>query len=88
MKATERAFYTSENGDVWLLVRDSDGAMSVTHRPNVASGGVGHTIELGAFLMNERHTAQNRVLQALIATLLDQSPESEAEFLKSIRSPE
>lgn len=49
MRFGERVFYTSENGDRWMLVTDDD-IVSVRHIPNAASGGAGRTIELGAFL--------------------------------------
>jgi hypothetical protein len=68
MRFGERVFYTSENGDRWLLVTDDD-IVSVRHIPNAASGGAGRTIELGAFLTKERHSAQNQALRALISSL-------------------
>jgi hypothetical protein len=69
MRNGERVFYTSENGDRWLLLSSSDDIVSVRHVPNAASGGEGTTYELGAFLIQERHSAQNQALRALIASL-------------------
>lgn len=68
MRFGERVFYTSQNGDRWMLVTDDD-IVSVRHLPNAASGGAGRTIELGAFLTQERHSAQNQALRALISSL-------------------
>jgi hypothetical protein len=68
MQNGERVFYTSENGDRWLLLAGID-IISVRHVPNAASGGDAKTYELGAFLIEERHSAQNRALRALISSL-------------------
>lgn len=69
MQNGERVFYTSENGDRWLLLSNDNDIVSVRHVPNVSSGGEGRTIELGAFLIEERHSPQNQALRALISTL-------------------
>jgi hypothetical protein len=69
MQNGERVFYTSENGDRWLLLSDDDDIVSVRHVPNQASGGEGRTIELGDFLVRERHSPQNQALRALISSL-------------------
>lgn len=68
MQNGERVFYTSENGDRWLLLSGED-IVSVRHIPNAGSGGESKTFELGAFLIEERHSAQNQALRALIASL-------------------
>lgn len=39
MQNGERVFYTSENGDRWLLLAGEDEIVSVRHVPNAASGG-------------------------------------------------
>lgn len=70
MAATKVNFYVSENGDTWLLLKEDD-ILSVQHRPNAASGGEARIFELGAFLVQERHSPQNRALRDLIASLLD-----------------
>jgi hypothetical protein len=69
MQNGERVFYTSENGDRWLLLSDEDDVVSVRHIPNASSGGQAATYELGAFLVRERHAAQNQALRALISSL-------------------
>ena len=68
MSIGERAFYTSENGDRWLLLSGED-AVCVRHQPNAASGGAAKTIELAGFLIEEPHSPQNQALRALISTL-------------------
>ena len=69
MSNGERVFYTSENGDRWLLLSTEDEIAAVCHIPNAASGGDQQTFELGEFLVQERHSAQNQALRALIASL-------------------
>lgn len=68
MQIGERAFYTSENGDRWLLLSGED-IVSVRHQPNAASGEAPKTFELGGFLIEERYSPQNQALRALISTL-------------------
>lgn len=86
MAVEERIFYTSENGDEWLLIDVGD-TVAVRHRPNASSGGEAQTIDLAEFLMSERHSAQNKALHKLIATLTHAPPsESSEEVLNSIRS--
>lgn len=70
MSNGERVFYTSENGDRWLLMSSGENTVSVRHVPNAASGGVGKSYDIGAFLMEERHSAQNQALRALISSLV------------------
>jgi hypothetical protein len=65
----ERVFYTSENGDRWLLQSGEDDIVSTRHIPNAASGGEEKALEFGEFLIKERHSAQNQALRALIASL-------------------
>lgn len=78
MEVAMRVFYTSENGDEWLLVRDENEVVSVVHRPNPPSGGQRHIIDLSTFLAQEPHSAQNQSLQRLLATLVAE-PEDAAE---------
>ena len=69
MSTSERVFYSSENGDEWLL-STHNGTLSVRHQSNASSGGSTRTFELSAFLANEQHSAQNQALRKLIATLV------------------
>ena len=81
MKSGERVFYTSENGDRWLLMSSEQDIVSVRHVPNAASGGEGKTYELGTFLIEERHSPQNQALRALISALTrieESAPEGDA----------
>ena len=65
----ERIFYTSENGDRWLLLSSEEDIASVCHIPNAASGGDQSIYDVGEFLVAERHSAQNQALRALISSL-------------------
>ncbi len=69
MRNGERVFYTSENGDRWLMMSSDDDMVSIRHVPNAASNGIEETYELGAFLSRGRHSPQNQALRALIASL-------------------
>lgn len=69
MQTGERMFYTSENGDRWLLLSNEDDIVSVRHVPNDASGGDSKAYEVGAFLIEARHSPQNQALRALISSL-------------------
>lgn len=77
MSASERVFYSSENGDQWMLT-NQNGTLSVRHQSNASSGGNTRTHELSAFLENEQHAAQNQALRKLIATLVS-SPRTDNE---------
>jgi hypothetical protein len=74
VQSGERVFYTGENGDRWLLMSSDEDIASVRHVPNAPSGGKSQTYELGAFLTNERHSAQNQALRALISSLTRVEP--------------
>jgi hypothetical protein len=69
MQNGERVFYTSDSGDRWLLLSTDVDGVSVRHVPNAASGGESKTFELGEFLIQERHTAQNQALRSLVSSL-------------------
>jgi hypothetical protein len=68
MSNGERVFYTSENGDRWLLLSTEEDIASVCHITNAAFGGDQKIFELGG-LVDERHSAQNQALRALISSL-------------------
>ena len=68
MSHGKRVFYTSENGDRWLLLSTEEDIALVCHIPNAASGGDQKTYDVGV-LIEERHSAQNRALRALISSL-------------------
>lgn len=65
----QRVFYTGENGDRWILVSETDDIVSVRHEPNERSGGDIHSFDIGAFLIEEPHSAQNQALRAMISSL-------------------
>lgn len=55
-------FYSSENGDQWLLVGPHE-KRSVRHRPNASSGGQSRDIDLSDFLFREHNTPQCAALR-------------------------
>ena len=62
MSTEDLVFYSSENGDDWLLIGGAEGNM-VRHRPNVSSGGNSRDVNLEDFLYRERNTPQGRALK-------------------------
>jgi hypothetical protein len=60
------AFYTSENGDRWLLATDSGGRRFVRHLANAPSGGAVEVTDLQAFLDQEPHSPQNQAVRKLL----------------------
>jgi hypothetical protein len=85
MATVSRVFYSSENGDEWLLVSKGQRVL-VRHHPNAASGGKGREVDLGAFLSREENTPQNRALRELLSSLVPDRPNvGESELLKALR---
>jgi hypothetical protein len=67
-----RELYRSENGDRWLLIRDSEsGRVFVRHEANLASGGQVADIEIGAFITGVGQGPEKQELLRLIGTLVD-----------------
>jgi hypothetical protein len=63
MSEISKVFYSSENGDEWSLVIDTEiGRTSVRHTPNQASGGKITMTTLKDFLATEKETPQNQAL--------------------------
>ena len=58
-------FYTSENGDIWLLV-DTGSTPIVTHVPNTSSGGTTENIDLESFRDREPGSPQNEALEEIL----------------------
>jgi len=58
-------FYSSENGDQWVLVGGTIGT-TVRHQPNLSSGGNNHDIPLEEFLPREQSTPQGQALRKLL----------------------
>ncbi len=78
-------FYSSENGDEWLLLCDGD-LVLVRHQPNAASGGRARDIDPGAFLSREENTPQNRALRELLSSLVPEQPSfGEGDLLNALR---
>lgn len=59
-------FYTSSNGDRWLLVKEVGGRPFVRHLPNVSSGGTVELIDLQSFKVREPDSPQNLALAKLL----------------------
>lgn len=62
----EKLFYTSQNGDAWLLVTDNAGRKFVRHTPNKSSGGDAELTDLKSFVDREPHSPQNQALAHLM----------------------
>jgi hypothetical protein len=71
-----KEFYSSPNGDRWLLCRDvHDGSLFVRHEANAASGGYTSDIEIGDFLVRSPRHPEHDALLRLIGTLIEGSVE-------------
>ena len=70
MKLEKRQFYTSSNGDSWLLARDADcERVFVLHQANLPSGGRETETDVGTFLRLGNGPEQQELLR-LIGTLV------------------
>lgn len=58
-------FYSSENGDQWLLVGGHAGSI-VRHQPNASSGGSMRDVPLEDYLPREQNTPQGQALRTLL----------------------
>jgi hypothetical protein len=66
-----KPFYSSSNGDRWLLVPDpTSGQRLVRHEPNRSSGGAVTDIDIEDFLSRDGQGPQHTALR----TLLDAEP--------------
>lgn len=66
MATQDRAFYSSENGDQWLLVGGGTEHAKVRHQPNASSGGQFRDVALKDFLHREKNTPQGVALRQLM----------------------
>lgn len=66
MATQDRAFYSSENGDQWLLVGADTEHAKVRHQPNASSGGQIRDFDLKDFLFREQNTPQGVALRKLM----------------------
>ena len=68
-----REFYSSPNGDRWLLCRDTEtGRVFVRHEPNAPSGGRVSDVDIGTFLSRGPLNPEHQALLRLVATLVDE----------------
>jgi hypothetical protein len=63
MASQEHPFYSSENGDQWLLINAGTDDAVVRHQPNAASGGNARDMALEDFLFREQNTPQGAALR-------------------------
>jgi len=71
-----KEFYSSPNGDRWLLCRDvHDSSLFVRHEANAASGGYTSDIDIGNFLTRSPRHPEHDALLRLIGTLVEGSVE-------------
>lgn len=66
MASQDQLFYSSENGDQWLLVGGGGEHAKVRHQPNASSGGQFRDIALKDFLSREQNTPQGVALRQLM----------------------
>lgn len=66
MANPDLAFYSSENGDQWLLVGGLGDGRTVRHQPNESSGGKGRSVDVKDFLFREHNTPQGEALRRLL----------------------
>lgn len=63
MANNDLVFYSSENGDDWVLIGGQGAGNTVRHRPNPSSGGSSRDVDLNDFLLRESNTPQGQALQ-------------------------
>jgi hypothetical protein len=56
-------FYSSENGDDWILIGGVGQGKIVRHRPNTSSGGSSQDVDINDFLTREGNTPQGQALR-------------------------
>lgn len=68
----ERTLYSSESGDHWSLVRETNtGRVFVRHRPNLASGGQTSDMDIGEFLVRGGMGPEKQELLRLIGSAVE-----------------
>lgn len=60
---SDLVFYSSENGDEWLLIGGLPEGKLVRHRPNASSGGSSRDTDIHDFLQREQNTPQGQALK-------------------------
>ena len=69
-KFTQPAFYTSSNGDRWLVVRVGErDAIFVRHEPNQASGGQPSEVDIETFVARGPDSPEGKALIDLLDRL-------------------
>jgi hypothetical protein len=67
-------FYSSSNGDRWLLTRGADREALVLHQANIPSGGALTRIAIADFLGGNTEAPECRALLRLIGSLVGDTP--------------
>ena len=74
MANQDLAFYSSENGDQWLLIGGVENpSRTVRHQPNASSGGQSRDVDLNDFLFREHNTPQGAALRRVLDGATDKS---------------
>lgn len=66
MSSQDRVFYSSENGDQWVLIDGTGDGATVRHQPNASSGGQSRDVDLKDFLFREHNTPQGAALRRIM----------------------
>jgi hypothetical protein len=66
MSSQDRVFYSSENGDQWVLIGGTADGATVRHQPNASSGGQSRDVDLEDFLFREQNTPQGAALRRIV----------------------
>ena len=75
-------FYTSPNGDRWLLARDTEQEALVLHQANAPSGGALTRIAIAEFLNGNSDAPERRALLRLIGRLVGDTPAADNDVAK------
>jgi hypothetical protein len=79
----KRVLYSSANGDMWFLARESETEnVFVRHEANPSSGARVTDIDIGAFLSTGQRHPQHEALLRLIGTLVEGNPRGYVEKVR------
>ncbi|MDW6022183.1 hypothetical protein SAZ10_10470 [Mesorhizobium sp. BAC0120] len=77
-----RAFYTSSNGDCWLVVKPGgEGDIFVRHEPNQASGGQASEVDIATFIARGTGSPEGKALIDLLRQLSTEQDREDMERL-------
>ena len=88
MSNPRRAFYTSSNGDCWLVVKaGNDDEIFVRHEPNQASGGQASEVDIATFIAHGIGSPESKALMDLLALLRSEQDREDMERLAADKKP-